>query len=76
MLLGNLKYETVKNMNINWTEQRINVGFWYGHSSLVSEYNWDKKLKAMEDKIRIYKQRNLTLFGKVLIIRNQWFYQI
>ena len=71
MLLGNLKYETVKNININWTEQPIKcLGIWFGRSSLVSEYNWDKKLKTMEDKIQIWKQRNLTLFGKVLIIKS------
>ena len=71
MLLGNMKYDTVKNVNINWTKEPIKcLGIWFGNNALVSEYNWDKKFEAMEDKIRIWKQRNLSLFGKVLIIKS------
>ncbi len=46
------------------------LGIYVGHNQkLCNKLNWDDKLTNMEKTIQMWKQRDLTLFGKIAIIK-------
>ena len=61
------------NIAIVWSDEPIKcLGIWFSNNQdqrLIS-YNWEHKLNLMENKIAVWKKRNLSLFGKVLIIKS------
>ena len=47
------------------------LGYYFGHSKLICEFNnFYSKLIKIEKILNIWKQRNLTLFGKNLLINS------
>ena len=57
--------------NIPIVQQVKVLGYFFGHSKLIDEFhNFYSKLAKMQKLFNIWKQRNLTLFGKNLIINS------
>ena len=55
---------------IKWPETIRLLGIYIGHNNTLNkEMNWDKKINDTKDLLNSSKKRNLTLFGKVQIIK-------
>ncbi len=71
--LGRLKYkqDDCKLCDIKWPKEPIRLlGIFIGHNKEENDIlNWDKKIEKIEVLLNIWKQRNLTLFGKVVILK-------
>ena len=78
ILLGGLK-NTIKDCHgINFTNKPVKcLGIYIGHDHIkCNELNWLPKLKKLESSIETWKSRNLTIFGKVLIIKSLFISQL
>ena len=72
--LGNDKYrqQNCNLLNIKWPNEPIRcLGIFIGHNiEQKLEYNWKKRIKDIETLLDLWKSRDLTLFGKVAIIKS------
>ena len=57
--------------DICWTNEPVKcLGIWLGHNKeQTDKLNWDCKINVMENRIKTWKPRNLSLNGKILIIK-------
>ena len=59
-----------KLFGIKWPKQIRCLGVYLGHNKdLNTKSNWDEKINLVEDMLDKWAKRNLTLFGKVQIIK-------
>ena len=66
-----LKHSKDKEENIKWTNKPIKtLGIYYGHDYIECEkLNWGKKIEKMNSLFLSWSKRNLSILGKVLIIK-------
>ena len=71
LLLGGLKNNFNEYEGIKFTNNPIRcLGLYIGHDAIkCNELNWVPKLKRIERQTEIWKTRNLTMFGKVTLIK-------
>ena len=56
--------------DMEWTERPVKyLGVYVGLETEITDLNWKNKIKNMNVLVNNWKKRNLTLFGKVLIIK-------
>ena len=69
--IGKLKHSKDKVENIKWTNKPIKtLGIYYGHDYIECEkLNWEKKIEKMNSLFLSWSKRNLSILGKVLIIK-------
>jgi hypothetical protein len=69
--LWKLKHSKDKEENIKWTNKPIKtLGIYYGHDYIKCEkLNWEKKIEKMNSLFLSWSKRNLSILGKVLIIK-------
>ena len=69
--IGKLKHSQDKEENIKWTNKPIkSLGIYYGHDYIECEkLNWEKKIEKMNSLFLSWSKRNLSILGKVLIIK-------
>ena len=72
VLLGPLKNTMDKYKNIKFTNDAIRVlGIYIGHDKeKCHEKNWNEKINKIRLIFERWKYRNLTMFGKILIIKS------
>ena len=71
LLLGPLKHSSIKSCNnIEFKDSPIKcLGIYIGHDKKkCEELNWDSKIHKMENILKLWGKRNLTIFGKVTIV--------
>jgi hypothetical protein len=70
--IGKLKHSKDKEENIKWTNKPIKtLGIYYGHDYIECEkLNWEKKFEKMNSLFLSWSKRNLSILGKVLIIKD------
>ncbi len=58
--------------NVEWTSDSLNMlGVVIANDrSKLTELNYEPKLKKIENTIAVWKQRNLTIYGKTIIIKS------
>jgi hypothetical protein len=66
-----LKHSKDKEENIKWTNKPIKtLGIYYGHDYIECEkLNWETKIEKMNSLFLSWSKRNLSILGKVLIIK-------
>ena len=71
MWIGKLKHSKDKEEHIKWTNKPIKtLGIYYGHDYIECEkLNWEKKIEKMNSLFLSWSKRNLSILGKVLIIK-------
>jgi len=71
MWLGKLSGSVKKIGNITWTTDTVKaLGVYFGHDiKKRQKLNWDKKLEDLEKCLRTWKSRELTLLGRILIVK-------
>ena len=69
--IGKLKHNKDKVENIKWTNKPIkSLGIYYGHDYIECEkLNWEKKFEKINSLFLSWSKRNLSILGKVLIIK-------
>ena len=69
--IGKLKHNKDKEENIKWTNKPIKtLGIYYGHDYIECEkLNWEKKIEKINSLFLSWSKRNLSILGKVLIIK-------
>ena len=69
--IGKLKSCKEKIVGINWVEKTIKaLGIYFGHCTKECEkLNWEKRIEKMNKLFASWKKRNLTLIGKIIIIK-------
>jgi hypothetical protein len=69
--IGKLKHSKDKEEHIKWTNKPIKtLGIYYGHDYIECEkLNWEKKIEKMNSLFLSWSKRNLSILGKVLIIK-------
>jgi hypothetical protein len=69
--LGRLKHKEMNFKDINWTIKPIRcLGIYVGHDKNECLWlNWTNKLDEMQKLLDTWRTRDLTLFGKVTIIK-------
>ena len=70
--LGPLKNSMPKNYaNISWTQEPVRcLGIYVGHNiEKCYELNWSNKLQKIKNMFMLWKQRHLTIWGKITVIR-------
>lgn len=57
--------------NISWPTAPIKaLGLFFGHDrAKCDEQNWDQKVRKIQDTIASWEKRNLTYYGKILVIK-------
>ncbi len=72
ILLGPLKNTINSHHGVNFTNDAIRcLGIYIGHNKEECYYNnWTKKIESMAVELETWQRRNLTIFGKSLIIKN------
>ena len=69
--LGKLKSCRDDIAGVNWTDKPVKaLGIFFGHDKKECEKkNWDYRIQKMNNLISAWKKRNLTIFGKIMIIK-------
>ena len=69
--IGKLKNSKDKVAGINWTNKPVKaLGIYFGHNREECEkLNWENKIEKMNKLFHLWGKRNLTLIGKILIIK-------
>ena len=69
--IGKLKHSKDKEEHIKWTSKPIKtLGIYYGHDYIECEkLNWEKKIEKLNSLFLSWSKRNLSILGKVLIIK-------
>ncbi len=70
--LGTDKFSQEKPCGLNWPADPIKaLGIYFGHDDKkCDELNWNSKLHKLESKLLIWSRRNLTMLGKILIVKS------
>ena len=70
--LGRLKHSRDKFENINWRRDPIkSLGIYFGyHNKECEKLNFEKQFKKCEKIINDWNKRNLTLIGKIVIVKS------
>ena len=72
--IGNYKFRQpgCKVCGINWPTEPIKcLGIYVGHNkNACDELNWNRKIVKMANILRCWRNRDLTIFGKVQIIKS------
>ena len=71
LLVGNLKSRDKKLGNVKWSKGPIKaLGVYFGQNKQECiRFNWEDKIKNIENIIKNWLRRNLTFFGKIKIIK-------
>ena len=65
-----LLMETVSDVNVNCVKNARCLGIWVGKDKKINdERNWLEKIEKLKTSLHIWKTRNLTLFGKITVIK-------
>ena len=57
-------------LGIKWPEQLRCLGVYLGHNKLINvKKNFEEKVESIENTLSKWQQRELTLFGRVQIIK-------
>ena len=58
--------------DLNWTTDPVKyLGIYISRNKGITEQmNWDNKLKKIQNVINMWKHRNLTLYGKVVVLKS------
>ncbi len=68
LLLGSLKRIRETNVAVKWVETVKVLGVHHGVNLDRKEY-WNQKLKQIENIFRVWSRRNLTLYGRVYLVK-------
>lgn len=70
--VGKLKSCKDKVGGVNFSEKPVKaLGIYFGHNKEeCDKLNWEKRINKVESLITSWKKRNLTILGKILIIRS------
>lgn len=70
--IGKLKHCKDKIGGIKWTNEPVKaLGIYFGHNKNECEkLNWEGKIDKMKNMIKQWGRRNLTMIGKILIIKS------
>ena len=67
--LGNLEHAHIG--GIKWSLEVKSLGFWFGQDQIKCEQlNWESKLNQCLKLIETWKRRNVTMFGKIVVIKS------
>ena len=69
--IGKIKHNKDKMGNIKWKNKPIkSLGIYYGHDNIECEkLNWEIKIEKMNNLFLSWSKRNLSMLGKILIIK-------
>ena len=69
--IGKLKHCKDKVGGIKWTDKPVKtLGIYFGHDKEECErLNWENKIEKMNNLLLLWTKRNLTILGKILIIK-------
>ena len=72
LFIGNIKNINIQIGNIKWTKNSIRyLGIYIGHNIKENhKLNWENKLDEMQKLLDNWRKRDLTLFGKVSIVKS------
>lgn len=72
--IGKLKNCKDKIRGIKWTQNPVKaLGIFFGHNKEeCQKLNWEKKIEEMKNQFTAWGKRNLTIMGKILIIKTIW----
>ena len=70
--IGKLKHCKDKVGGIKWTDKPVKtLGIYFGHDKEECErLNWENKIEKMNNLLLLWTKRNLTILGKILIIKS------
>ena len=70
--VGGFKDNDPSMFNIKWTKESVRyLGIFIGHDTEeCCRMNWDTKVDNLKKTLQIWKMRQLSLFGKVLIVKS------
>jgi hypothetical protein len=75
--LGNNTSFNMNDLNLKWVDSFKYLGIWFSDNDQDMEFkNFRHRLDNMKNLLRIWKQRDLSLKGKVLILKSLAFSQI
>ena len=71
MWLGQWKKRTETPFGFKWPKEPIcALGIFFSHNQLSADWlNFGEKIKILEKTLKIWKQRNLTLYGRINIVK-------
>ena len=71
MWCGQWKERTDTPFGFKWPKEPISaIGVFCSHNQVSAEWlNFGRKIKILEKTLKIWKQRNLTLYGKINIVK-------
>ena len=69
MLLGSWKERPPPSNKIKWKQQIKALGVWHGYNIDENKY-WEEKLAKIEKNLKMWRKRNLSFKGKVLLIKS------
>ena len=72
ILLGPLKDTCISHEDVKFTNEAIRcLGVYIGHDKDMCIYNnWTEKLEKMQVTLDRWKNRHLSIFGKILVIKS------
>jgi hypothetical protein len=72
MPLGKDKSANIKDLDISFEKDMVKyLGLFIGHNKKKCEYkNWNEKINKIEKLIVLWSKHNMTIFGKVTIIKS------
>jgi len=76
--LGKWSTNKTKPLQLEWVNQPVKIlGVYFSYDENKNKrFNFDLKIQKLQTKLDLWKARNLTLFGKVLIIKSLGLSQI
>ena len=78
MWLGKWSTNKTKPLQLEWLNEPVKIlGIYFSYDESKNKYlNFDLKIQKLQTKLDLWKARNLTLFGKVLIMKSLGLSQI
>ena len=76
--LGKRSTNKTKPLQLEWVNKPVKIlGIYFSYDEIKNNhFNFDLKIQKLQTKLDLWKARNLTLFGKVLIIKSLGLSQI
>ena len=76
--LGKWSKNKTKPLQLQWVNEPVKIlGVYFSYDENKNKlYNFDLKIQKLQTKLDLWKARNLTLFGKALIIKSLGLSQI
>ena len=71
LLLGHLQKQEAPKLGFEWNVTSVRyLGIHIGHNAeLCYQKNWQDKIKNLQKLLRSWQHRNLTLFGKIIVLK-------